>query len=402
MVASLGVALAVAFVAFDMSSRDVSVIALYLVISGSVSLVLGFGVAHLALRSGLGVRRKVAVAGAAGSIVALVNVLGTALLMFIEPHDLAVLIVLLLFALIISAFFSVAVSTGIAKSIEDLTKGARLLSEGDLTTRMPVSSDDEIGELASVLNKMSFELERAFRRQQELEQARKELVASVSHDLRTPLASIRAIVEAISDGVVTDTETLKRYCRTLKGEVEHFSTLIDDLFELSKLDSGTLELQLQPTTANDLVTSTLEGMEPHSIERGVSIRTTLGDDLAPVLADSHKIQRVMYNLIQNAIRHTPADGTITVKAQDIGGMVQIDVTDTGDGIPETDIDRVFERFYRGEKSRSRELGGSGLGLAIAKGIVEAHGGSIWVESYPGSGSQFSFSLPKVGGDHVIA
>jgi two-component system sensor histidine kinase SaeS len=241
---------------------------------------------------------------------------------------------------------------------------------------------------------MTTELERAFRRQIELEQARRDLVASVSHDLRTPLASMRAIVEAISDGVVSDQATIQRYCTTLKGEVEHLSSLIDDLFELSRLDSGTLELELKPTPAIEILTSALQGMQAQADSRVIDIRTGLEDAESTVLVDVHKMQRVMYNLIQNAIRHTPADGTILVEMQDRGTEVQIDVTDTGTGIAADDVTKVFDRFYRGEKSRSREYGGAGLGLAIAKGIVEAHGGRIWVESAPGEGSRFSFSLPK--------
>ena len=128
--------------------------------------------------------------------------------------------------------------------------------------------------------------------------------------------------------------------------------------------------------------------------KALNLRSELEGELGQVVVDPHKIQRVLYNLIQNAIRHTPADGTIVVKAQDRGSMVQIDVTDTGQGISKEEQDRVFERLYRGEKSRSREYGGSGLGLAIAKGIVEAHGGDIWVESSVGIGSRFSFSLPR--------
>jgi two-component system sensor histidine kinase SaeS len=206
---------------------------------------------------------------------------------------------------------------------------------------------------------------------------------------------MRAIVEAITDGVVSDQEMVRHYCLTLKTEVEHFSDLIDDLFELSRLDSGTLELELRPSSAKEIITSATEGMRPQASTRVLDIRTGLRDGTDTVLADPHKIQRVMYNLIQNAIRHTPADGTIIVEAVDRGQTVQIDVSDTGTGIAQDDVDRVFERFYRGEKSRSREYGGSGLGLAIAKGIVEAHGGRIWVESRPGMGSRFSFILPKV-------
>ena len=228
----------------------------------------------------------------------------------------------------------------------------------------------------------------------ELEQARKDLIASVSHDLRTPLASMRAMVEAISDGVVSDELTIRNYCSNIRSEVEHLSTLIDDLFELSRLDSGTLDLHLQPSSVEEMLSSVLESMKAQAEAQVLKLSHSLDGPLEPVMADPHKIQRVLYNLVQNAIRHTPADGTISVEAQDLGEQVQINVVDSGQGIVQDDVDKVFDRFYRGEKSRSREFGGAGLGLAIAKGIVEAHGGRIWVDSQPGAGSRFSFSLPK--------
>ena len=164
----LAIALAVAFLAFEMRGRDLGFIALYLLLSGAVSLVLGFAVSRFGLRSNLGIRHKTAIAGAAGSVIALVNVTVTALLMFISPHDVAVLVVLLLFSLTISLFFSFAVSRRITSSIESLTQGAHLMAEGDLSARLDVTSSDEVGELAQVMNKMASELEQAFRRQREM------------------------------------------------------------------------------------------------------------------------------------------------------------------------------------------------------------------------------------------
>ena len=393
--AALTVALAVAFLIFGMGGRDIGLITLYLLLSGSISLALGFGASQLGLRSSLGIRYKMALAGVLGSVVALVNVLVTALLMFFSTHDLTLLVVLTLFSLIVSLFFSFAVARSITSSIEKLSEGALQLADGDLSARVSAASKDEVAGLANALNTMAEELEKSFCRQGELEQARKDLIASVSHDLRTPLASMRAMVEAISDGVVSDQATILRYASTLKSEVEHLSTLIDDLFELSRLDSGTIELQLRPSSIEEILDSFLDGMKAQISGRSLNLQSKLEGDIEPVLVDPHKIQRVLYNLIQNAIRHTPADGTIVVEAQDTGQMVRIDVADTGQGIPEDDLDKVFDRFYRGEKSRSREYGGTGLGLAIARGIVESHGGRIWVESRPGTGSRFSFSLPKV-------
>lgn len=402
LVSALAVAMALAFLVFGMPGKDIAAIAFYLLISGSISLALGFAAAQLGLRSRLGIRGKMVLAGVVGSVVALVNVVVTALLMFLSPHDLTLLAVLLLFSLVISLIFSYVVAGSITSSIERLALGAQNLAEGDLSTRLDTGSNDEVGALARVMNTMAEELEKAFRRQRELQQARKDLIASVSHDLRTPLASMRAMVEAISDGVVSDEYTIQAYCSNIRSEVEHLSTLIDDLFELSQLDSGTLELRLQPSSVEEMLSSALDSMRAQAEGKVLKLSHTLNGHIEPVMADPHKIQRVLYNLVQNAIRHTPADGTISVEAQDVGEEVQIDVVDSGQGIVQADVDKVFDRFYRGEKSRSREFGGAGLGLAIAKGIVEAHGGRIWVESQPGVGSRFSFSLPKASAVPVVS
>ena len=152
---------------------------------------------------------------------------------------------------------------------------------------------------------------------------------------------MRAMVEAISDGVVSDAATVQSYCNNIRREVEHLSALIDDLFELSRLDSGTLELHLQPSSVDELLSSTIESMKAQADNHALELQTNLKGQLDPVLVDAHKIERVIYNLVQNAIRHTPADGTIVMEAQDMGQMVQIDVADTGQGIPQEDIDKVF-------------------------------------------------------------
>ena len=396
MAAALAVALGVAFVVFGMGGRDIGLVGVYLLISGSISLALVVVALRLGLRSGLGIRHKVALAGTIGSFVALVNVLVTAVAMFLSSHDLSLLIVISLFSLLISLAVSYVVARGIALSVEQLTEGALTLAEGDLSVRLDSSTKDEVARLASALNTMAGELERSFRRQAELEQARNDLVASVSHDLRTPLSSMRAMVEAIGDGVVSDQSTVQRYCKSLEGEVERLSQLIDDLFELSRLDSGSPSLRLIPNSVNEILAKTLDSMKAQAEGRELDLRGRLETEIGSVMVDTHMIQRALCNLIQNAIRHTPPDGTILVEAHDQGPTVRIDVVDTGHGIPETDVDNVFDRFYRGEKSRSREFGGAGLGLAIAKGIVEAHGGKIWVESGVGAGSRFSFSLPRSG------
>jgi signal transduction histidine kinase len=187
---------------------------------------------------------------------------------------------------------------------------------------------------------------------------------------------------------------VRRYLRTIQGDIRNLSALIDDLFELARLDSGELRFNLEPHSLGDLISDTLESAHTLAENKGVALSGTVAADVDPVMMAPEKIGRVLSNLINNAVRHTPAGGSVTVEARrDIhAGWVRVDVVDSGEGIPPEDLPHIFERFFRGEKSRSRSSGGAGLGLAIAKGIVEAHGGRLAVESQVGKGSTFSFTL----------
>jgi two-component system sensor histidine kinase SaeS len=202
------------------------------------------------------------------------------------------------------------------------------------------------------------------------------------------------MVEAINDGVVADQETKSRYLQTIEAESENLSRLIDDLFELSQIDAGVMELHLESASLTDLISDTLGSMSAQAAERRLHLQGSVEDHQAPVVMDAKRVQRVLYNLVQNAIQHTPADGTISILAKDADSEMRVEVCDTGEGIPEAELERVFERFYRSDRARSRYTPGAGLGLSIAKGIVEAHGGRLWVESTLGKGSTFGFALPK--------
>jgi len=225
------------------------------------------------------------------------------------------------------------------------------------------------------------------RSRREIETARRQLVAAASHDLRTPLASLRLLVESIDDGVATG-ETRDRYLKEIRTHVGVLSALIDDLFELSRIEAGDISWTMRQVKVRELIGDTVAAMRAPAAERGVSLAAELpaGDLVAS--ANAEKVQRVLFNLIQNAIRHTPADGSVTVRARSAAGGVEVEVADNGEGIPAGDGERVFEAFYRGDAARGED--GAGLGLAISRAIVEAHGGKIWFEDgAPGTKVHFT-------------
>jgi signal transduction histidine kinase len=229
-------------------------------------------------------------------------------------------------------------------------------------------------------------MEERMRRQ--VEDARRGLVAAASHDLRTPLASLRLLVEAIDDGVAG--EDRDRYLREIRTHVAVLSDLIDDLFELSRIEAGDISWTMRRVELGELIGDTVAAFRTSAEERGVHLAAELPQGKVVAEADAEKVQRVLYNLIQNAIRHTPADGSVTVRAKGGPNGVEVEVADSGEGVPSGEGERVFEAFYRGERSRNED--GAGLGLAISRAIVEAHGGRIWLEdAHPGT--RVRFTLP---------
>ena len=381
-------------VLLDPPGGDLVAMAGFLLISGGASVLVGMAPALWELpRWVRSLRVRLALLCGLTAVLALANVGFTGFLMFLSPHDLALLATLLGFSLGISIFVAFAFSRSTTRSIREVVEAVRRMNSGSLDTRVAAPSQDEIGELATALNSMAERLEASFSREKELEQARKDLVRAVSHDLRTPLASIRAMVESINDGVVADEGTVKRYLRSTQAEVEKLSQLINDLFELAQMDAGALELHLETSSLQDLLSDTLEGMSAQAVSRKLTLKGAVDGELLPVVMDPQRVQRVLYNLVQNALRHTPPDGTIFIRATDAGTEVQVDVIDTGEGIAGHALPELFQRPHRPEDPQLRDDGG-GLGLSIAMGIVEAHGGRIWVQSSVGEGSTFSFTLPK--------
>lgn len=391
----LAVVVSISAILIDPPARDLALLALFLLFSGGITVAVGVAVSQFGLPSwARSIRSRLILVSVLVTVLSLANVGFVAVLMFFEPHDLYLLISLMVFSVGASIFVAYASSDPTARVMSKFVSAVREINAGSLDTRVPVKSNDEVGELAAAFNDMVQRLQNGFERERSLENARKELFGAVSHDLRTPLASIRAMIESINDGVVTDQDTRTRYLKTIQSEVENLSNLIGDLFELSQIDAGILALHIEASSIQDLVSDTLESMAAQATNRRLRLEGEVDWNIAPVSMDSQRVQRVLYNLVQNAIRHTPPDGSISIRVVDAGKEVRVQVSDTGEGIRRRDLPKVFARAYRADPARKRDSAGAGIGLSIAKGIVEAHGGRIWVESEPGRGSVFSFTLPK--------
>jgi len=363
-------------------------------------LVAGAGIRLVASDALPTIRSRIVLAFATGSVVALLNTLFASLAMFTGTRELIFFALVSLFAAAVSIGVGSVFAALLSERVRAVGGAAAAVAAGDLSARVPAAANgmprDETDALARSFNAMAAQLESAAARHAADEEARRTLVAAVSHDLRTPLAAMRAMIEAITDGVVTDPDTVARFHATMGREVRTLSALIDDLFELSRLEAGQIALTLAPAAVSDLVREVVEGLAAQAAAREVRLHAAVDDGTVAIATMNRPaVRRVLTNLVQNALRHTPADGAVRVSTAVVPEGVRVDVTDTGEGIPASDLPHVFERFYRGEKSRSRETGGAGLGLAIARGFIEAHGGRIWVESTPGRGTHVSFLLPHV-------
>ncbi len=418
LVLALALALLGASLILHTSASDLEPLTLYLLASSGASALVGLGaLLLLRWRPGISLRLKLALPPLVAAVVISVNVYVTARLMFISPEDVGLLLLLLIFGFTLSLGLAWAVAGPRVAAIRSLEQGARLIARGDYGARLPesvIADGDELGQLGASFNSMAERVQESFERQREAELSQRQFLAATSHDLRTPLTSIRAMIEAMDDGVVTDPATIARYIHTIRGETQHLSALIDDLFELSRLDAGALQLHRDSASVDDLISDALEVMLAPAHAKGVTLIGQVGSDLPLVRIDVQRIQRVLLNLLQNAIQHTPTGGAVLIRASALRGRkhgVLVDVMDTGVGIPAHDLPQIFDRFYRGEPSRTREERGNasaqahaGLGLTIARALVEAHGGQISALSpcagWPpdierpntGPGSAFLFTL----------
>lgn len=375
--------------------KDIANLALYLSLTALVSAVIGYLAYSLGWIHMSPTLRWTLLGGyILASVLTFFNVWFSAQMMFSSQHDLLLAIVLLVFAGGMATVLGYFLSGTITQRIQLLKNAAENIAHGELSTRVPVQGHDEVAGLAKTFNQMAEQLQESDSKQRELEHMRRDLIAWVGHDLQTPLTSVRAILEALSDGVVEDPETASRYLRTAQRDVNSLSALIDDLFQMAQLDTGGFPLDRQNASLNDLVSDTLESFTEPAKQREIKLEGNVEYNVDPVNMDTQAIGRALNNLIGNALRHTPDQGRVSVWAHRTGKGIEVTISDTGEGIREEDLPYVFESFYRGDAARSRSRGtGAGLGLAIVRGIVQAHGGAIRVESKPGRGTLFTFNIP---------
>ena len=354
---------------------------LFALIAGGTTLVVGLVTAS-GLRRLPSLRLQLVALALLALVLPLAAVLVSGVVMFTSAHDLTVLAVAV-GAATAALVAALLLAGSIHGAIERVRGASVALASGDLAARAVEDGPVEVAQLAASVNEMAVNLERLF-------DARRQLVAWASHDLRTPLANMQAMLEALEDGV-GDPE---RYLPALREQTRTLSQLVDDLFELARIDAGVLTLELRDAPVVALVRSCLRGLEAEAEARGVTMSAETNGEDTSVRCAPEKVERVLLNLLTNALRHTPSDGTVAVVVKPMDREVQLSVEDTGEGLPEDGSQRLFERFWRGDAARSRSTGGSGLGLAIARGLVEAQGGRIWAENRPEGGARISFTLPR--------
>jgi len=286
-------------------------------------------------------------------------------------------------AVIVAFLVTLFLSRRILSPIKELRSAAQRLGKGDFSQRVDTSDKSEMGDLASTFNSMAGNLQRN-------EQLRQHMVSDIAHELRSPLTNVRGYLEAINDGVM---QPDKATISSIYDETVLLSRLINDLQELSLAEAGELKLSCQPEDVAELVRQSVAAVHAKASEKDIEVSYDIPADLPRVNIDFLRIKQVLLNLLENALAHTPGGGHINIEANLNPGFVEVSVSDTGEGIPADEIDNIFERFHRVDKSRSRSTGGSGLGLTITRYIIEEHKGKIGVHSEPGKGSRFNFTLP---------
>ncbi|HXJ63767.1 MAG TPA: HAMP domain-containing sensor histidine kinase [Actinomycetota bacterium] len=327
---------------------------------------------------------------AVSSAVGVVSLVVLSRMMFVSADDATTVVVLLLYSAAAGAGAAFVLAKTSVDAVRRLARTADALAEGDLEARVgTVRASPELVALGATIDRMAERLEAAVARVTDVEARRRDLVVAVSHDLRTPLAGLRAMVEAVEDEVVADPETFRRYAAEMRRSVDALVGMTDDLFELVQVDAGSIERETERARLADVVYSALAACKSQAFTKSVAIETRLNG--AGEVGCSPRLVRVLQNLVQNAIRHTPADGSVRIEATRGDGMLRLAVEDSGEGIAPESVSLVFEPFWRGDPTRSGT--GAGLGLALAKRIVDGLGGTIDVETAAPHGARFAVSLP---------
>lgn len=382
------------YLVFHPPMNEVWLISGFLLVTTIISAVAGYAAYRLGwMNRSPNIRTALLGSYALACILTFLNVWLTARLMFADQHDLLLGTVLLIFAGAIAMALGYLLSSSFLDRIQSIDQAAKKIASGNLSSRVPIEGRDELAELALTFNHMASQLEEAAEQRKELENLRKELIAWVGHDLQTPLTSISALIDALSDGMVEDLETRQRYYGTVKKNISKLSQLIDDMFQLAQIDAGGLTLNFELVSISDLISDCLEGFTGIAKLNQIELRGSVSKDIQEVEIDAKRINRVLTNLIDNAMDHTQNNGLVEVIASQSIGEFMVEVRDNGTGISTKDLPYIFDKFYRGNNPQTTSTKRSGLGLAISKGIVEAHGGRIEVQSQPGH-TQFTFTIPN--------
>lgn len=295
-------------------------------------------------------------------------------------------------ALLVSLLAAFFLARSISRPVTRLARATAAMAKGDYSQRVPVNGQDEIAALTEQFNEMAAEIGRAHTIQ-------RDFIANVSHDLKTPLTSIQGFSQAMLDGTIHDAAAYHQAAGIINTESQRMTRLVTELLTLTNLESGLVTLELHPADLRDVIVKLVLAMQPQAQQSRVELSAKMGSSPAPVLADVDKLQQAFGNLVDNAIKHTPPGGNVTLEMSSIPGGVMVEVIDTGEGIPPADLPRVMERFYQVDKSRATDSNTTdsrsiGLGLTIAREIVNAHRGGLTIESKPGAGTTVFVSLPS--------
>ena len=321
-------------------------------------------------------------------------------LMVVSDHAVVLVSAIAVAAALLAVLGARLFSRALVSDLDAITAGLTSVGEGERGLRIVTSApNDELAAVAGAVNAMIERLAAEEAARDDSEAARRHLVAAVSHDLRTPLTSLRLLADAVSDDLI-DGERRRVYLDRIRIQIDALGGLIDDLFELSRIEAGDISWALEQVAVDALVDETVEVMRVLAERRGVAVDVRMPNRLARARGNPEKLQRVLFNLLQNAIRHTPADGSIVVHARPLDHAVEIEVADSGAGIAPEDRERVFDPFYRGSADDARSGAGAGLGLAVSRAIVEAHGGRIWIVDSD-AGTRVRFTVPVCAGSPAV-